>query len=155
MDSAAANRSRNRRTVAPCISHRSFRWPCARARPDRPETIRRPAIWTACLRAAELQPSSRESGAPESLDERSASLHQLPEQAGAVVLDHQHEGPLVQPPDPGGHPAVRTRGPFGKGPVEGGLETVLLPLLQADFLYEVADRGQNDLGGERQSRGDR
>jgi hypothetical protein len=41
------------------------------------------------------QPAAREPGFPQSRDHRRATAHQVPDQAGAVVLDHQYHRPLV------------------------------------------------------------
>ena len=42
-----------------------------------------------------LQPAAREAGAAQPRDDVRAPTHDVPDQAGAVVFDHQHHGPLV------------------------------------------------------------
>ncbi len=45
---------------------------------------------------------------------------------------------------------MRIAGSFGVGGVEGGFEAVRVGLRQLDLVKVVVDRGQHDLGGERQ-----
>src|SRR3954453_5933185 len=71
------------------------------------------------------EPASGETGPAQAPDEGGTTAHQVPQEAAAVVLDHQGDRPLVDPVVVGRHPAVVA--PLDReAPVEGRLEAVRL-----------------------------
>src|SRR5690348_12383094 len=68
-----------------------------------------------------VQPAARKTGALQAGADRAASAHQVPDQAAAVVFDHQHDRTLVQRVVPRRHPAA-VRGAVGEAGVERCVE---------------------------------
>ena len=92
--------------------------------------------------------SRPETGSAQSFDDVRTSLHQLPDEAGPVILDHQHHGPLIYAVVPGTFPTIGIS-LDAPGRIERGLEAVWHILAKAQMV-EVPHGGQNDLRCERE-----
>ena len=99
-----------------------------------------------------LQPAALETRAAQPLDDVGAAAHDVPDQTGAVVLDHEHDRALVHAEVVWGDPPSGRAVFHGEGLVERRLEAVGLRHTQLQR-GQVPDSGDHDLRGERQ-RGD-
>src|ERR1019366_9497746 len=81
-----------------------------------------------------------------------AVSHQLPQQSGPIIFDHQNDRPLIKPVMPRRHPAMWVAGLSRVRRVERRFEAVRIQLGQFSLVYEIVERGQHDLGCERQRR---
>jgi len=99
-------------------------------------------------RRCSSQPTSREPRTPQARDEVRTAPHQVPNQTGAVVLDHQDDRPLIEGEMIARDPTMlRTR--YRKGRVETAHEPVLIFHVRVSFLA-VPERREHDLRCERQ-----
>src|SRR4029434_7835605 len=105
-----------------------------------------------------LKPTALKSRPPQSGDDRRAAAHDVPEQSGPVVLDHQHDRSLIDTEvirrDPPTSRAIR----HGKRLIEGRLESVLrghpqlhsskVPHGRNDDFRSKRERGDDDPGSD-------
>src|SRR4029450_907910 len=105
-----------------------------------------------------LKPTAAKSRLPQSSDDRRAAAHDIPEQSGPVVLDHQHDRPLIDAEvirrDPPTSRAIR----HGKRLIERPLESVFrghpqvhsgkVPHGRDDDFRSKRERGDDDPGSD-------
>src|SRR5262249_10659311 len=99
--------------------------------------------------AAALQPAALEARTPQPRDHRRAAAHEIPDQASAVVLDHQHPRPPVNAELVGRPPPAR-RAVHAECPVERAPEPVWPMLAAQPHGRQAADGREDYLGCERQ-----
>ena len=107
-----------------------------------PETNRR---W---LTGFGIQPSVPESGASEPLRDVGASFHLFPQQAAAIVLDHQNDWPLIQSQVPIGDPALLPAIRSRKCGIEGRFKAIAILFNEAEF-GQMAKGREHDLRNKR------
>src|SRR5271170_6265476 len=78
--------------------------------------------------------------------------HQIPNEAGAVILDHEDGGPLVDSEMKRRYPNRRSNGPLRDRGVECRLETIRVVLAQLQGL-EIPQRGLNNIRHKRKRGG--
>src|SRR6266516_4756847 len=104
--------------------------------------------------ARRREPTASEAGAAKARNEIGAAAHEAPEEAGAIVLDHQDDRPVIQPEVTRRDPAAGLSGIGREGRIECRLEAVRARFAQAQ-LIDVPDRWKHDLRCEWERSDDR
>src|SRR4030095_16464768 len=109
-------------------------------------------------RTPTLKPTAAKSRPPQSSDDRRAAAHDVPEQSGPVVLDHQHDRPLIDAEVMRRDPPTRRAIRHGKRLIERRLEPILpghpqvhsgkVPDGRDDDFRSKRERGDDDPRGD-------
>ena len=99
-------------------------------------------------RRRQLKPTAAESSPPQSSDDCRAAAHDVPEQAGPIILDHQHDRPLIDSEVIGRDPPASRAVLNGERLIERRLETVH-SLHSQIHLRKMLHRRDNDFSSKR------
>ena len=97
--------------------------------------------------SARSHPATLKSGFAKTLNNGGAPLHQSPKKFRAVILDHDHDWPLIQPIIPFGNPTA----PFMIFTLESRIKTAFEAEFAGNFgvdFIEMLQRRQHNLGRE-------
>src|ERR1700724_170568 len=100
---------------------------CSPASPDRRGAPRARSL------PSHREPAVSEAGATQARADVGTPSHQLPHEAGPVVLDHGDDGSEIHPEMPGRDPAGRMRGAVPAGRIERGPEAVGMLLVKSEL----------------------
>src|SRR4029450_13197559 len=123
----------------------------------RRSTARQIVIAVIALYKPRLKPTTAKSRPPQSSDDRRTAAHNVPEQSGPVVLDHQHDRSLIDAEVTRRDPPTRWAIRHGKRLIERRLEPIFrghpqvhsgkIPHRRDDDFRSKRERGDDDPRG--------